>query len=246
MRRAAKWLGWILWRWRRCRCCCWSASTRRQDSARIEGLTPRVTGDTVRIAGLSGRFPDGCASPMSSCATQGPYATIEDWRSTGRRCNCCTAHRDRPAGGGARRGDTDADRRLPAARACPSVVLREFRVARLDMARLGRRPGHGRAGWFGRNRHPHRFQREPNVRQISGEGSYSSPPRPTARAEATLHAGEPPKACSQPWPDYPTWARAIDAKSRGPREAVVTRTLCRRPHAPTVGGTLDLEREAAT
>ena len=52
---------------------------RRRGGRRIEWLTPRVTGDTVRLAGIAGRFPDALrVARVELRDPQGAYATVED------------------------------------------------------------------------------------------------------------------------------------------------------------------------
>ena len=84
MRRAAKWIGWtlailaglpvllIL-------VVLVGANTEPGRHA-IERLTPDLTGDTVRLAGISGRFPDALRiAQVELRDPQGDYATIEDF-----------------------------------------------------------------------------------------------------------------------------------------------------------------------
>ncbi|HLY89650.1 MAG TPA: hypothetical protein VKQ27_11760, partial [Acetobacteraceae bacterium] len=88
MRRVAKWLGWII-------CiivgapvllvalALIAANTGPGRDA-IESLVPKLTGDTVRLAGLAGRFPDAVrARRIELRDASGDYATIEnatfDW-----------------------------------------------------------------------------------------------------------------------------------------------------------------------
>src|SRR5262245_41477380 len=88
MRRAAKWLGWIvagvigipllLIAF------VFAAANTEIGQREIENLIPTLTGDTVRIAGLSGRFPD--ALRIDHVALRDPagdYATVAgfvfDW-----------------------------------------------------------------------------------------------------------------------------------------------------------------------
>src|SRR5579871_4928567 len=83
MRRAAKWIGWI-------------AGllvglplllvglvliVANTDPGRrmLEDLTPKLTGDTIRLAGLSGRFPDDLrVAQLELRDPQGAYATVHD------------------------------------------------------------------------------------------------------------------------------------------------------------------------
>ena len=131
----------------------------------LEWLTPRVTGDTVRLAGIAGRFPDALrVARVELRDPQGAYATVEDlaldWSPPQ------LLHRriviDR----------LEAARieavRMPAGSSSGSAGLpMPVDPARAAGCAAGRRPGIGRrrrcrcAGRFGRTRLADRFQREP-------------------------------------------------------------------------------------
>ena len=161
----------------------------------IEWLTPRLTGDTVRLAGIAGRFPDALrVARVELRDPQGDYATVEDlaldWsplQLLHRRIviDRLEAARDRR--------DADADR----------VVLRQHgpadagrpatncEVARLDVgAALAGAAGCRCTGRLGRDStSPTDFSGSLEVRQLDGAGSYAldgaSRCRPACRPHCT-------------------------------------------------------------
>ena len=129
------------------------------------------------------------------------------------------------------------------------VILRELRVARLDVgpALAGAAVAVALDG-SGELASPTDFSGSLNVRQIDGAGSYAvTATADAARLQATLHVSEPAHGLLASLAGLPDLgAVAIDASLDGPRDAVVTRTtLAAGPLHATVGGTLDLQHEAA-
>src|ERR1700722_225027 len=183
MRRVAKWLGWIvgivlgvpvllvvlvLF-----------AANTGPGRATIESLVPKLTGDTVRLAGLAGRFPDAVrASLIELRDASGDYATIEnatfDWSPLQLLhwqivINRLAADRigvlRMPASSSSSSGSTG----LPA-----PVVLRELTVGRIDIgAAVAGTAATLAVSGSGEATSPTDFQAALEVRQIGGSGHYS-------------------------------------------------------------------------
>jgi translocation and assembly module TamB len=256
MRRAAKWIGWTL-----------StlvglpillilvvligANTGEGRHA-IERLTPKLTGDTVRLAGISGRFPDALRiARVELRDPQGDYATIEDfaldWSPTE------LLHRriviDRLAAARV------AVMRLPASSSSGGsyslpapVALRELQVDRVDMAAAiagtdvaVELDGSGALQTLTQGRVAL------NVRQVDGAGSYRlDAAMDAASLHAALTATEPAHGMVAGIAGLPDLG-AIDlaAKLDGPQDAVATHvTLSAGPLHAAADGTLDLEHAA--
>jgi hypothetical protein len=129
MRRAAKWLGWLLAAVVAIPVLLLAAGNLDPGRHLIERLTPTLTGGTIEIAGLAGRFPDALrVARVELHDPDGAYLTLTMSISTGRHCSCCIRVGDR-------RLDVRTPRcsvcrhRVPAAATLPvSVVLRAFHL----------------------------------------------------------------------------------------------------------------------
>jgi autotransporter translocation and assembly factor TamB len=215
-------------------------------------LTPKLTGDTVRLAGIAGRFPDALRVALVELRDpQGAYATVEDlaldWsplQLLNRRIVIDRLEAARIEAIRMPTGSSSGSAGLPM-----PVILRELRVARLDVgpALAGTAAAVALDG-SGELTAPTDFSGSLNVRQIDGAGSYAmTATADAARLQATLHVSEPSRGLLASLAGLPDLgAVAIDASLDGPRDAIVTRTtLTAGPMQATVGGTLDLQHEAA-
>ena len=258
MRRVAKWLGWIigivvgvpvllvalvL-----------TAANTDPGRCAIESLVPKLTGDTVRLAGLAGRFPDAVhASRIELRDAAGDYATIEnaafDWSPLQLLHGQIVIDRlaadgidvlRMPASSSSSSGSTG----LPA-----PVILRELTVGRIDIrpAVVGTAATIAVSG-SGQVTSPTDFQVALEVRQLGGAGHYSL----TAKAEQSgldvkVAASEPARGLISGLAGLPDiGGLSLDASLRGPRSAAATRVeLTAGPLHATVGGTLDIDHEAA-
>jgi translocation and assembly module TamB len=211
-----------------------------------------VTGDTVRLAGIAGRFPDTLrVARVELRDPQGAYATVEDlaldWSPSQLLHRRIAIDRLEAARIEAMRmptGSSSGSAGLPM-----PVILHELRVARLDVgpALAGAAVAVALDG-SGELTSPTDFSGTINVRQLDGAGSYAVTGTADAtRLRATLHLSEPAHGLLANLAGLPDLgAVAIDASLDGPRDAVVTRTtLAAGPMHATVGGTLDLEHDAA-
>src|SRR4051794_13139645 len=84
MRRAAKWIGWVLLGLAALPVLLLLMANTPPGREAIVWLTPQLTGDTVRLAGLSGRFPDALRVARAELRDpDGAYAVVEgfefDW-----------------------------------------------------------------------------------------------------------------------------------------------------------------------
>ena len=212
-----------------------------------------MTGDTVRLAGISGRFPDALrVARVELRDPQGDYATVDDlvldWSPLQ------LLHRriviDRLA---AARVEAV---RMPASSSSSGsglplpVILHDLRVARLDVGpALAGTAVTLVAGRFGRARLARPTSTVSlNVRPLDGAGSYTVTGTADAtRLRARLHADEPAHGLLAGLAGLPDLgAVTLDADLDGPRNAVATRvTLAAGKLHATVGGTLDLEHDAA-
>ncbi len=257
MRRAAKWIGWTL-----------StlvglpillilvvligANTGAGRHA-IERLTPKLTGDTVRLAGISGRFPDGLRiARVALRDPQGDYATIEDFaldwspsqllhrqivvdRLAAARVDVAR----QPAG-----SSSGGSYSLPA-----PVVLRELRIDRVDIAApVAGTPVSVALDGSGALQTLTQGRVALNIRQLDGAGSYTLDGAMDAGGlHATLKATEPAHGMVAGIAGLPDLG-AIDlaAKLDGPQDAVATHvTVSAGPLHAAADGTLDLEHAAA-
>ncbi len=136
MRRAAKWIGWVLVALALLPVLLLIIVNTTPGRQAIEWLTPRVTGDTVRLAGLSGRFPDALrVARVELRDPQGAYATVEDlvldWsplQLLHRRIAIDRLEAARIEAVRMPTGSSSGSAGLPM-----PVVLHELRVARLDI-----------------------------------------------------------------------------------------------------------------
>jgi translocation and assembly module TamB len=257
MRRAAKWIGWTL-----------SGlvavpillilvvlvgANTEPGRHFIERITPQLTGDTVRLAGISGRFPDGLRIARAELRDpQGDYATIEefalDWspaqllhrqivvdRLAAARIDVARPPVSSSSGG---------SYSLPA-----PVVLHELRIDRVDVAA----PVAGTAvsvalDGSGALQTLTQGRVTLNVRQLDGAGSYTLDAAMDAGGlHATLKATEPAHGMVASIAGLPDLG-AIDlaAKLDGPQDAVATHVvLSAGPLHATADGALDLEHSAA-
>ena len=258
MQRVAKWLGWII-----------SiiigvpvllialvliAANTGPGRSAIESLVPKLTGDTVRLTGLAGRFPDALrVSRIELRDASGDYTTIEnaafDWsplqllhwqilidRLAADQIDVLRM----PASSSSSSGSTG----LPA-----PAVLRELAVGRINIspAVAGTAATIGVSG-SAEATSPTDFQAVLDVRQIGGPGHYSL----TAKAvqsdlDAKLTATEPARGLISNLAGLPDIGGLnLDASLRGPRSAAATRVeLTAGPLHATVGGTLDVDHKAA-
>ena len=250
MRRAAKWIGWVLVALALAPVLLLIVVNTPPGRQALAWLTPRVTGDTVRLAGIAGRFPDALrVAQVELRDTQGAYTTVEDlaldWsplQLLHRRIVIDRLEAARIEAVRMPTGSSSGSAGLPM-----PVVLRELRVARLDVgpALAGTAAAVALDG-SGELTSPTDFSGSLNVRQIDGAGSYAVTGTADAtRLQATLHVSEPAHGLLASLAGLPDLgAVAIDASLDGPRDAVVTRTtLAAGPMHATVGGTLDLQHE---
>jgi translocation and assembly module TamB len=258
MRRAVKWIGWIIGiavglPVLLVAVVLLAANTGPGRRA-IESLVPKLTGDTVRLAGLGGRFPDDLrASRIALRDPSGDYATIEnavfDWSPL------ALLHWqiviDRLA----------ADRidvlRMPVSSSSSSssmglpapVTLKQLEVARIDVEA----PVAGTAvavavSGSGAATSPTDFQVALDVRQIGGPGHYSvTATSDRSDLNAKVTASEPARGLVGGLAGLPDIGGLdLDASLRGPRSAAVTHVvLSAGPLHATVGGTVDVDHEAA-
>ena len=239
MRRAAKWIGWVLVALAVAPVLLLVVVNTPPGRQALAWLTPRVTGDTVRLAGIAGRFPDALrVAQVELRDPQGAYATVEDLALDWSPLQLL--HR--------------------------RIVIDRLEAARIEAMRMPTGSSSGSAGlphaghpacscgsrgwtlvrhwpapplpsrWTVRANSPrrHDFSGSLNVRQLDGAGSYAVTGIADAtRLQATLHVSEPAHGLLASLAGLPDLgAVAIDASLDGPRDAVVTRTHAgRRSHA---------------
>lgn len=257
MRRVAKWFGWIA-------AILISlplllvvivliAANTSPGRRAIEALTPRLTGDTVRLASLAGRFPDALRiGRIELRDPRGVYATVDDavldWSPLQLLRGRIVI--DRLAA-----GDIDVTRAPVSSSSSSSssgvsvpVTLRHLEIARLDVgaAITGMPIGLTLTG-SGAATSVTDFQAQLDIHQLGGASSYTlTASGDQADLHVILHASEPalgPVAELAGLPDI--GALTLDAALQGPRSAVSTRvSLAAGPLHATVGGTIDLDHEA--
>ena len=215
--------------------------------ALIESQVASLTGDTVRLAGLDGRFPDALRLQRLELRDKtGTYTTIEDialdWsplRLVGREAlidRLQAAHVDLarlPVASGPPSQPSGGGFNLPV-----SVSLRQLKVDRLDLG--APITGHpvalevtGRASLVSLQQ----GSADLNLRTVDGDASYAvkgnlSP----ARIDATATVREPQHGLISGFAGLPDLGPiALDATLDGPRDAVGTKlALTAGPlHAPT-------------
>ena len=258
MRRAAKWLGWtlavligvpvllvlvVLV----------GANTAPGRHA-IERLTPKLTGDTVRLAGMSGRFPDALRiARVALRDPQGDYATVEnfvfDWSPSQLLhrqivIDRMAASRIDVARQPASSASSGGNYSLPA-----PVVLRELRVERLELAPpVVGAPVAVALDGSGMLQTLTEGTATLNIRQFDGAGRYALD---AAMAPAGLHvelrASEPAHGMVAGIAGLPDLG-AIDLTARldGPLNAIATHlAVSAGPLRAAADGTVDLEHSAA-
>jgi translocation and assembly module TamB len=258
MRRAAKWIGWMLAGLIALPVLLIAAVLigANTDTGRhaIERLTPKLTGDTVRLTGIGGRFPDAIRiAHVALRDPQGDYATIDDFAldwSPGRLLHreividrMAAAHIDvarMPASSSSSTGSYS----LPA-----PVLLRELRVDRVDVAApVAGAPVAVALDGSGSLQTLTQGHVALNVRQIDGGGRYVLDGAiDPAGLHGTLHASEPAHGMVAGIAGLPDLG-AIDLAARleGPRNAVATHlTLSAGPLRAAADGTVDLDNNAA-
>ena len=196
MRRAAKWIGWVLAVLAVLPVVLLVAANTPPGQRAIAWLTPRLTGDTVRLAGLSGRFPDALhVARFELRDAQGAYATIEglalDWsplQLLHRRLVIDRLEADHVDALRMPAGSSSGSSSLPV-----PVVLHELHVARLDIApALAGTVVAVALDGSGEFASPTDFTGRVDIRQLDGGGSYAiSGTADATRLQATLHASEP-------------------------------------------------------
>jgi translocation and assembly module TamB len=256
MRRVAKWLGWtvailvglpvllvaILL----------VAANTAPGRHAIERLIPSLTGDTLRMAGLSGRFPDALRiARVELRDPQGDYSTIDDLTLDWSPLQLL--HRriviDR----------LDAAQidvmRMPASSSSSStglpapLVVRELQVARLNIgAPVAGAPAVAALQGSGEASSPTSFTVSLDINRLDQPGSYRlNGSSDASGVHATLNASEPAHGLVAGLGGLPDLgAITAEATLQGPRNAVSTRVaVTAGPLRANVGGTLDLEHEAA-
>ena len=136
MRRAAKWIGWVLAALAVLPVLLLVFVNTPPGRQAIAWLTPKLTGDTVRLAGIAGRFPDALrVGRVELRDPQGAYATVEDlaldWsplQLLHRRILIDRLEAARIEAIRMPTGSSSGSAGLPM-----PVILRAFRVARLDV-----------------------------------------------------------------------------------------------------------------
>ncbi len=256
MRRTAKWIGWILAGLvgvpiLLILVVLVGANTGPGRHA-IERLAPKLTGDTVRLAGISGRFPDAPRiARVELRDPQGDYATIEDFALDWSPAQLL--HRliviDRLAAARVHVARLPASSSSSGSYSLPApVLLRELRVDRVDIAApiAGTQAAVALDG-SGTLQTLTQWRVALNIRQLDGAGSYTlEAAMDAANLHATLRASEPAHGVVAGIAGLPDLG-AIDlaAQMDGPLDAVVTHlALSAGPLHAAADGTLDLEHSA--
>jgi translocation and assembly module TamB len=252
MRRVAIWIGWVVAVLAALPVLLLVAANTPQGHRGIAWLTPRLTADTVRLAGISGRFPDALRlARLELRDAHGAYATVEDvaldWSPLQLLHRRLVIDRLEAAHIEAMRspiGSSSGGSDLPM-----PVILHELRVARLDVAAaLAGTAAAVTLDGSGELAAATTFSVSLDVRELDGSGSYTvTGVSDAAHLQATMHASEPAHGLFARLTGLPELgALALDATLDGPRDAVVTHaTLTAGPLHATVGGTLDLAHDAA-
>jgi translocation and assembly module TamB len=251
MRRVAKWIGGILAGLAALLVLLLVFANTPPGRDALTWLVPRVTGDTVRIVGLSGRFPDALrATGVELRDARGAYATVQglvlDWSPL-------QLMRGRLVIGRLDAADVAA-LRMPVSSSQSSgqsmaIELHELRVARLEISQalagtaaavaLDGSAALASSTDLSGNLH---------IRDLGGAGDYSvSAAADARRLHVSLHGEEPPGGLLVRLAGMQDLgAVRVDATLDGPRDAVAT-TLAlavAELHAKA-DGRLDLEHEAA-
>ena len=257
MRRAAKWLGWIVVVVVGVPVLLVAAVLVAANTApgqhAIERLVPNLTGDTVRLAGLSGRFPDDLhLAHVELRDTGGAYATIDDFALDWSPMQLLhwVIVIDRLAA-------THVDvMRMPVSSSSGGsfglpapVVLRELRVERVDIGA----PIAGTAAAVALNGSGELRSLTDGrvallIRQLDGAGSYALDGAIDASGvHATVHASEPAHALIAGLAGLPELGSVtLEAHLDGPNNAVATHVaLAAGPLHATADGTLDLQHYGA-
>ena len=214
-------------------------------------LTPRLTGDTVRIAGLSGRFPDALrAQHVELRDAQGAYLTIEDllldWSPLQLLHRQIVVDRLDVADAAALR--------TPVSSSKSSGLTMPIAVHEVQVARLEIRPAvagiaatialHG-SGELGSG---NEFSGTVDVRRLDAGGTYSVAGAADAnQLRVKAHADEPAGGLLSQLAGLPSiGAVNIDATLDGPRTGVATHlAVAAGPLHAQAEGTLDLDHNAA-
>ena len=258
MGRAAKWLGWIIGIVVGVPALLVAfvliAANTGPGRRAIETLVPKLTGDTVRLAGLAGRFPDALrARRIELRDASGDYTTIDnavfDWSPL----QLLHWHIviDRLA------ADEINVLRMPVSSSSSSssmglpapVTLRQLQVERIDVGA----PVAGTAvavavSGSGAATSPKDFQVALEVRQIGGSGRYTlTATSDRSNLDAKVTVSEPARGLVSSLAGLPDIGGLdLDASLRGPRSAAATHVaLTAGPLHASVGGTVDIDHEAA-
>ena len=256
MRRAAKWFGWIVavlvgLPLLLVAAVLVAANTGPGRHA-IEALTPRLTGDTVRLSGLSGRFPDALrVARIQLRDPHGDYARVDNavldwsplqvlrWRIVIDRLAAGEINVMRTP---ASSSSSSSSFGLPA-----PVTLRHLNVARLEIgAAIAGSPAALTVNGSGEATSPTDFQAKLDIHQFGGAGEYTlTASGSQTELHAILHASEPAHGLVAELAGLPdVGGLSLDAAVQGPRSAVATRvSLAAGPLHATVGGTIDLDHD---
>ncbi len=252
MRRAAKWIGGVFAGLLALPVLLLLALNTAAGQRVVERLTPRLTGDTVRLTGMSGRFPDALrVGRIELRDAHGDYATINDlaldWsplQLLHRRIVIDRLEASHVAAIRMPAGSSSSSSGLPA-----PVVLRELKVARLDVgAALAGTDVAVALDGSGELASPTDFNGTLTVRQVDGAGSYALDAHSdAARLRVGVRGGEPVHGLIAGLAGVPELgAVSLDATLDGPRNALATRVVLAAGQLnATANGTLDLERAAA-
>jgi translocation and assembly module TamB len=250
MRRAAKWLGGILAGLALLLLFLVVFANTPPGRRALAWLVPRVTGDTVRLAGLSGRFPDALrVARLELRDAQGAYATVDDvvldWSPLQLLHGRVLVYRLDAAHLTALRMPVSSSQ---SSGASMPIEVHEVRFARVDLeAAVMGTPAALALDGSGALASSSDFSGTINVRQIDGLGSYSVSGAADARQlRATLHVQEPTGGWLARLAGLPDLGPlAIDAKLGGPRNAVAAQlsVTAGELHAKAEGS-VDLDHEA--
>jgi translocation and assembly module TamB len=252
MRRAAKWIGGILLALLLLPVLLLLFANTQPGREALVRLTSRLTGDTVRLSGLTGRFPDALrAARVELRDARGDYATIDglvlDWSPLELLHRRLVIDRLTAARIDAIRmpvSSSSSNSGVPV-----SVVLHELRVDRLDIgAALAGVSAAVALDGSGELTSETAFSGTADIRDLAAAGAYHlTGTMDAARLQAELRVREPPRGVIASIAGLPDLGGlTLDATLNGPRDAVATRlTLGAGPLRAELGGTLDLEHAAA-